>query len=194
MSFIWMRMKNHFNSNGFALSLALKQRLGATRKRPNKKFPFILLSTDYLTFPSGKLSKSPVSSSITPLSLQILENKAFIWFHFKRKQRPNADSQTGLQFRTEGLLAFWSAGRRKASCWPRPAGQKAKRLWVQDWLDYCSYRSAAFSSRLLIDVAVVTDPVELVIEPSAKRFQNTSHILTTITSNCRLLSLSQWPQ
>ena len=159
-----------------------------------KKFPFILLSTDYLTFPSGKLSKSPVSSSITPLSLQILENKAFIWFHFKRKQRPNADSQTGLQFRTEGLLAFWSAGRRKASCWPRPADQKAKRLWVQDWLDYCSYRSAAFSSRLLIDVAVVTDPVELVIEPSAERFQNTSHILTTITSNCRLLSLPQWPQ
>ena len=97
-----------------------------------KKFPFILLSTDYLTFPSGKMSKSPVSSSITPLSLQILENKAFIWFHFKRKQRrPNADSQTRLQFRTEGLLAFWSAGRRQASCWPRLADQKARRLWVQ---------------------------------------------------------------
>ena len=160
-----------------------------------KKFPFILLSTDYLTFPSGKMSKSPVSSSITPLSLQILENKAFIWFHFKRKQRrPNADSQTRLQFRTEGLLAFWSAGRRQTSCWPRLADQKARRLWVQDGLDYCSYRSAAFSSRLLIDVGVVTDPVELVIEPSAERFQNTSHILTTIASNCRLISLPQWPQ
>ena len=160
-----------------------------------KKFPFILLSTDYLTFPSGKMSKSPVSSSITPLSLQISENKAFIWFHFKRKQRrPNADSQTRLQFRTEGLLAFWSAGRRQTSCWPRLADQKARRLWVQDGLDYCSYRSAAFSSRLLIDVGVVTDPVELVIEPSAERFQNTSHILTTIASNCRLISLPQWPQ
>ena len=159
------------------------------------KFPFILLSTDYLTFPSGKMSKSPASSSITPLSLKILENKAFIWFHFKRKQRrPNADSQTGLQFRTEGLLAFWSAGRRQASCWPRLADQKARRLWVQDGLDYCSYRSAAFSSRLLIVVGVVTDPVELVIEPSAERFQNTSHILTTITSNCRLISLPKWPQ
>ena len=135
-----------------------------------KKFPFILLSTDYLTFPSGKMSKSPVSSSITPLSLQILENKAFIWSHFKRKQRrPNADSQTWLQFRTEGLLAFWSAGRRQASCWPRLADQKARRLWVQDGLDYCSYRSAAFSSRLLIVVGVVTDPVELVIEPSAEK-------------------------
>ena len=84
------------------------------------KFPFILLSTDYLTFPSGKMSKSPASSSITPLSLKILENKAFIWFHFKRKQRrPNADSQTGLQFRTEGLLAFWSAKLLASSRWPK---------------------------------------------------------------------------
>ena len=29
MSFICMGMKNHFHINGFALSLALKQRLGA---------------------------------------------------------------------------------------------------------------------------------------------------------------------
>ena len=32
--FICMRIKNHFHINGFALSLALKQKLGATRKRP----------------------------------------------------------------------------------------------------------------------------------------------------------------
>ena len=30
-----MRIKNHFHINGFALSLSLKQRLEATRKRPN---------------------------------------------------------------------------------------------------------------------------------------------------------------
>ena len=30
-----MRIKNHFFISGFALSLALKQRLQATRKRPN---------------------------------------------------------------------------------------------------------------------------------------------------------------
>ena len=34
MSFIPMRLKNHFHVNGYALSLALKQRLGETRKRP----------------------------------------------------------------------------------------------------------------------------------------------------------------
>ena len=35
MSFICMRIKNHFHINGFAFSLALKQRLGTTRKWPN---------------------------------------------------------------------------------------------------------------------------------------------------------------
>ena len=34
MSFISIRIKKHFHINGFALSLALKQRLGATRKWP----------------------------------------------------------------------------------------------------------------------------------------------------------------
>ena len=34
MGFICIRIKNHFHINGFALSLALKQRLGATRKWP----------------------------------------------------------------------------------------------------------------------------------------------------------------
>ena len=34
MSFICMRINNHFHINGFALCLALKQRLGATRKGP----------------------------------------------------------------------------------------------------------------------------------------------------------------
>ena len=34
MSFICIRIKKHFHINGFALSLALKQRLGATRKWP----------------------------------------------------------------------------------------------------------------------------------------------------------------
>jgi len=34
MSFIRMRLKNHFNVNGYALSLALKQRLEETQKRP----------------------------------------------------------------------------------------------------------------------------------------------------------------
>ena len=34
MSFICMRMKNHFHINGFALSLALKVRLFGTRKWP----------------------------------------------------------------------------------------------------------------------------------------------------------------
>ena len=34
MSFICMRIKNQFHINGFALSLALKQRLGATRRWP----------------------------------------------------------------------------------------------------------------------------------------------------------------
>ena len=32
MSFLWMKIKNHFQINGFALSLALKQRLEATRR------------------------------------------------------------------------------------------------------------------------------------------------------------------
>ena len=32
MSFMCRRIKHHFHMNGFALSLALKQRLGATRK------------------------------------------------------------------------------------------------------------------------------------------------------------------
>ena len=32
MSYICMRIKEHFHINGFALSLALKQRLGATQK------------------------------------------------------------------------------------------------------------------------------------------------------------------
>ena len=47
-------------------------------------------------------------------------------------RRPNTDSQTRLQFRTEVLLAFWSAGRRQASSWARPADEKARRLWVRD--------------------------------------------------------------
>ena len=34
MRFICMRIKNELHINGFTLSLALKQRLGATRKRP----------------------------------------------------------------------------------------------------------------------------------------------------------------
>ena len=34
MSFICIRIKNHFHANGFALSLALKQRLEAMRKCP----------------------------------------------------------------------------------------------------------------------------------------------------------------
>ena len=34
MNFICIRIKKHFHINGFALSLALKQRLGATRKWP----------------------------------------------------------------------------------------------------------------------------------------------------------------
>ena len=34
MSFICMRIKNHFHINGVELSLALKQRLEATRKWP----------------------------------------------------------------------------------------------------------------------------------------------------------------
>ena len=33
MSFICMRLKIHFSANGFALGLALKQRLGTARKR-----------------------------------------------------------------------------------------------------------------------------------------------------------------
>ena len=32
--FICMRIKNHFHINGFALSLALKQKLGGNSKRP----------------------------------------------------------------------------------------------------------------------------------------------------------------
>ena len=36
MRFICMRIKNHFHINGFALSLALKQRLEATWKWPIK--------------------------------------------------------------------------------------------------------------------------------------------------------------
>ena len=34
MSFIYMRIKTHFNIIGFALSVALKQRLGATKQWP----------------------------------------------------------------------------------------------------------------------------------------------------------------
>ena len=34
MSFICLTISNHFHVNGFALSLALKQRLEATRKWP----------------------------------------------------------------------------------------------------------------------------------------------------------------
>ena len=34
MSFICMRIKNHFLINGVEVSLAFKQRLEATRKRP----------------------------------------------------------------------------------------------------------------------------------------------------------------
>ena len=34
MNLICMRLKNHFHINGSSLSLALKQRLGETRKRP----------------------------------------------------------------------------------------------------------------------------------------------------------------
>ena len=33
MSFISMRLKNHFHINGYELSLALKQRLGETREK-----------------------------------------------------------------------------------------------------------------------------------------------------------------
>ena len=35
MSFIWIRLKNYFHLNRLALSLALKQRLGATQKWPS---------------------------------------------------------------------------------------------------------------------------------------------------------------
>ena len=34
MSFIRVEIKNHFHINGFALSLALKQKVGATLRRP----------------------------------------------------------------------------------------------------------------------------------------------------------------
>ena len=38
MSLICMRIKNHFHVNGFVLSLALNQRLEATRKWPIEHF------------------------------------------------------------------------------------------------------------------------------------------------------------
>ena len=38
MSFICMRIENHFHSNGCALSLPLKQRLGPTRRWPKTDF------------------------------------------------------------------------------------------------------------------------------------------------------------
>ena len=40
-----MTMKNHFYINSFALSLPLKQRLGATRKRPILQYLIVLTLT-----------------------------------------------------------------------------------------------------------------------------------------------------
>ena len=46
MIFIYMRIKNGFLINGFALSLTLKQRLQATRKWPNIAYWFSLGELD----------------------------------------------------------------------------------------------------------------------------------------------------
>ena len=45
MRFICITMKNHFYINSFALSLPLKQRLGATRKRPILQYLIVLTLT-----------------------------------------------------------------------------------------------------------------------------------------------------
>ena len=43
MSYICVRIKNHFHINGFAICLALKQRLGVTQKWPIPLEYFIAL-------------------------------------------------------------------------------------------------------------------------------------------------------
>ena len=52
MSIICKRMKNHFHINGFPLSLALRQRLGATRKLP----VFLKNLVPRLTLPVARVS------------------------------------------------------------------------------------------------------------------------------------------
>ena len=52
MSIICKRMKNHFQINGFPLSLALRQRLGATRKLPG----FLKNLVPRLTLPVARVS------------------------------------------------------------------------------------------------------------------------------------------
>ena len=52
MSIICIRIKNHFHINGFPLSLALRQRLGATRKLP----VFLKNLVPRLTLPVARVS------------------------------------------------------------------------------------------------------------------------------------------
>ena len=40
-----MRIKNHFQINGFAISLALKRRFGATRKWPQYILPSLFIQS-----------------------------------------------------------------------------------------------------------------------------------------------------
>ena len=61
ISFICMRINNHFHINGFALCLALKQRLGPTRKWPIKAKAMHEFRAKFLAF-CISLKRPPASS------------------------------------------------------------------------------------------------------------------------------------
>ena len=74
MIFFCMRIKNGFHINGFALSLALKQRLEATRKWPNIAYWFSLSELD---------SESNISCEATYSEMRIKPAGGFLplfWF------------------------------------------------------------------------------------------------------------------
>ena len=94
ISFICMRINTHFHINGFALSLALKQKLGPTRKWPIKATAMYEFRTKFLT--SCMSLKGPPASSLNCLFHSTRKFFESIEESFPRRKESNS-SETGIE-------------------------------------------------------------------------------------------------
>ena len=94
ISFICMRINNHFHINGFALSLALKQKLGPTRKWPIKATGMHEFRTKFLAFCMSL--KGPPASSFNCLFHSTRKFFESIEEVFPRRKESNS-SETGIE-------------------------------------------------------------------------------------------------
>ena len=97
ISFICMRINNHFHINGFALSLALKQKLGPTRKWPIKATAMHEFGAKFLAF-CMSLKRPPASSLNCVFASQSFNEAIFesIEESFPRRKESNS-SETGIE-------------------------------------------------------------------------------------------------